>query len=224
VVPDLRHHDVDPTAPPPADLGTTGLLDYVGDLEAEIRALDGSPVIIGHSMGGLLAQILAARGLGRAVVLLTPAAPAGINALGISTLRCFRSTMSRWGFWRRPAKQTFAEAAYGMLHLLDPAEQRAIYERFVYESGRAGTEMGFWFLYRRPAARVDPAAIRCPMLVIGAAEDRITPVTVSRAVAERYRHVAEYREFAGHAHWVTGEPGWEEIAGAIAEWVEGLPD
>ena len=59
-------------------MGTTSLLDYAADLEREILALPERPVIIGHSMGGLLAQILAARGLCSRLVCLTPAAPRGI--------------------------------------------------------------------------------------------------------------------------------------------------
>ena len=81
VVTTLRHHDVSPKDAPHPHLGTTSLLDYVDDLEQEIRALGVKPIIMGHSMGGLLAQMLAARGLAKAVVLLAPASPAGILAL-----------------------------------------------------------------------------------------------------------------------------------------------
>jgi len=61
----LRHHDIEPGWTPPAELATTSVLDYAADLEAEIRALGEQPVIMGHSMGGLLAQMLAARSLTR---------------------------------------------------------------------------------------------------------------------------------------------------------------
>lgn len=70
----LRHHDV-PSDAPPAELGATSLLDYVADLEKMILALPQKPVVIGHSMGGLLALLLCARGLARAGVLLTPRSP-----------------------------------------------------------------------------------------------------------------------------------------------------
>jgi pimeloyl-ACP methyl ester carboxylesterase len=57
-----------------------------------------------------------------------------------------------------------------------------------------------------------------PTLVVGAAEDRITPVSIVRRVARRYPQ-ATYREFPAHAHWVLGEPGWEQIATFCAEWL-----
>ncbi len=216
----LRHHDVRPEDPPDPRLGTTSLLDYAADLEREVRQLEGQPVLMGHSMGGLLAQILGSRGLGKALVLLTPASPAGILALTPSVIRSFWSVMTKWGFWRKPMRQTFGEATYSMLHLLSPQEQKATYGRFVYESGRAASEIGFWMFDRRRAAGVEEERVTCPVLVVAGAEDRITPASVVRQVARKYRAVATYREFPRHAHWVIAEPGWEEIAGYVADWLD----
>lgn len=219
IVPTLRYHDMDPASAPDPRLGTTSLLDYAADLEQEIRALDAPPVIAGHSMGGLLAQMLASRGLARALILQTPAPPAGILALRPSVIRSFWSAQTRWGFWRRPFRQTFGEAVYSMLFLLTPEQQRQAYDRFVFESGRAACEIGYWFLDPRDAARVDAARVTCPVLVIAGELDRITPAPVVRKVARKYRAVSTYREFAGHAHWVMGEPGWEAIAQFELDWL-----
>jgi pimeloyl-ACP methyl ester carboxylesterase len=68
LAPTLRHHDA-PSLEPPEALGRTSLLDYASDLQQEIEKLDQSPVLMGHSMGGLLAQMLGARGLAKALVL-----------------------------------------------------------------------------------------------------------------------------------------------------------
>lgn len=218
----LRYHDMDPTASPDPRLGSTSLLDYAQDLEQEIKQLGVQPILIGHSMGGLLAQMLAARGLAKAAVLLTPASPAGIIPIRWSVLRSFLSGFMRWGFWRRPMRQTFGEAVYSMLQLLPAAERRSAYERFVFESGRAAAEIGFWPLDFRGAARVDETKITCPMLVVGATQDRITPASVVRRVAKKYRGVATYKEFPNHAHWVVGEPQWEEVADFVLKWLATL--
>jgi pimeloyl-ACP methyl ester carboxylesterase len=98
VIPSLRFHDMDPKGVPDPKLGTTSLLDYAEDLEKLIRELDVMPIIMGFSMGGLLAQILGSRGLARALVLLSPAPPHGINALKLSVAINFRSALMRWGF------------------------------------------------------------------------------------------------------------------------------
>ncbi|MDH4188782.1 MAG: alpha/beta hydrolase [Betaproteobacteria bacterium] len=216
----LPYHDQAPAAEPDANLGTASLLDYASALEREIERLDEKPILMGHSMGGLLAQMLGARGLARALVLLTPASPAGILALTPSVVRSFWSVQTRWRFWQRPMRQTFNEAVYSMLHRVPPAERRDIYARFVHESGRAACEIGYWFLDPHRASSVDESKITCPVLVVAAAEDRIVPASVVRQVAHKYRAVATYREFARHAHWVVGEPGWEEIAGYAARWLK----
>jgi len=89
VIPTLRFHDMDPKAVPDPRLGTTSLLDYAEDLEKLIRELDGKPIIMGHYMGGLLAQILGSRELAQTLVLLTPASPRGIVALKPSVIKSF---------------------------------------------------------------------------------------------------------------------------------------
>ncbi len=219
VAPTLRYHDMDPKEVPDSRLGTTSLLDYARDLEAEIARIPGKPVIMGHSMGGLLAQILGGRGLAKALVLLTSAAPAGIMMLKPSVIRSFASVMLRWGFWRKPHRLPFEAAVFAMYHLVPRDEQRALYDRLVYESGRAAFEIGFWLLDPRGAARVEESRVTCPVLVVGGGQDRITPPSVTRKIASKYRSVSTYLELADHAHWVLGEPGWENVAEAVAKWL-----
>jgi pimeloyl-ACP methyl ester carboxylesterase len=220
ITPTLRYHDVAPDDPPHPQLGTTSLLDYAHDLEEEIRSLNVQPILMGHSMGGLLAQMLAGRGLGKAAVLLAPASPAGIMALTPSVIKSFWSVQTKWGFWKKPMRQTFNEAVYSIMHRLPAEEQKRVYARNVWESGRAASEIGYWIFDRSNASRVDESQVTCPVLVIAGAQDRITPASVVRQVAKKYGTVATYQEFENHAHWVVGEPGWEEIAACVADWLE----
>jgi pimeloyl-ACP methyl ester carboxylesterase len=115
---------------------------------------------------------------------------------------------------------SFKAAVYAMLGTLPPEERRATYARLVYESGRAASELGFWQLDRRHATRVDAAGIRCPILIVSASNDRLTPAPVVRKTAVLLGSKTELREFPGHGHWVVGEPGWEEIADFVADWLE----
>lgn len=219
LIPNLRFHDVDPKEPPHPKLGTTSLLDYAADLENEIKNLDHQPIIMGHSMGGLLAQILGSRGLARALVLLAPAPPRGIIALKLSSLRGFWSCLTTWGFWHKPCRQTYQEAVYSTMNLLPAEEQKETYDKLVFESGRAAFEIGLWFLDRNRASEVDASRIACPVLVIGGAHDRMMPASIVRKIAHKYQQVATYREYADHAHKVIMEPGWQDIAEDIADWL-----
>jgi non-heme chloroperoxidase len=219
VVPTLRFHDMDPNEVPDPGLGTTSLLDYAADLEKLVRELHTTPILMGHSMGGLLAQILGSRGLGKALVLLTPAAPHGIMALKPSVIKSFWSGLTRWGFWKKPFRQTFAEAAYAMLNLMPSESRRSLYDKFVYESGRAASEIGFWLFDSKAAAKVDETKVTCPVLIVAGEQDRIAPSSVTRKIAEKYKKVSTYKEFSNHAHWVIEEPGWQQIAEYIEEWL-----
>ncbi len=173
-------------------------------------------------MGGLIAQMLGARGLAKALVLLTPASPSGINALKYSVIKSFWSVLTRWGFWKKTNQLPYNAAVYAMLHLMPESERKALYEKLVYESGRAAFEIGFWLIDFNRSAHVDALKMTCPVLVIAGAEDRITPASVVEKVARKYETVSTYRKFEKHAHWVVGEPGWEEIAIFVAAWLDGL--
>jgi len=216
----LRHHDMNPTAHPDSMLGTTSLLDYVNDLEQEILQLGTKPIVMGHSMGGLLAQILGSRDLAKALVLLTSAPPSGILSLNPSSIKSFWGILTKWGFWETANRQNFNEAVYSLLHLMPTDQQKIIFDKFVYESGRAATEIGFSFLDPHKTSSVDASKVKCPVLVISGSEDRITPASVVEKIAKKYEPLSTYKSFENHAHWVIGEPGWQEIAEYISAWLD----
>jgi pimeloyl-ACP methyl ester carboxylesterase len=219
MTPYLRHHQIGPDDPAPDGLGETSLLDYAKDLEAEISTLPDKPILMGHSMGGLLAQILASRGCAKSAVLITPAAPAWIFSIRWSVLRSFSGVLFKKGFWKKPHKLSYKSAVYAMMSKLPEQEGRTIYNRGVWESGRAAAEIGLWPLGFKGAG-VKRKHVKCPVLAVAGAEDKITPATVVRKIARKYRPFSTYMEFAGHAHWILKEPGWEKVAEHISLWLD----
>jgi len=220
VTPTLRYHERQPNMGPDHRLGKVGLLDYADDLEKLSRRFDSPPILIGHSLGGLLAQILASRGLAKAVILLSPASPHGIMGLRASVVKSFWSFLTKWEFWKKPMRQTFEEASYSMLALLPPQDRQRVFKKLVHESGRVGFEIGFWYLDFKQAAKVDESKITCPVLIMVGAKDKITPVSVTRHIANKYKSVATYKEFEKHAHWIVGESGWETVAMDASTWLD----
>ncbi|MFH1189027.1 MAG: alpha/beta hydrolase [bacterium] len=219
IVPTLLLHEKEANRKALIDVGKISLRDYVEHLEQQIRALQEPPIIMGHSMGGLLALILASKGLAKEAILITPAPPHDVFAFRWSVVRSFSSSFFRLNFWERPCKPTFGEAVYAMLHELSPDEQREVFEKFVYESGRAASEIGFSFFDAGKASWIEAKEIPCPVLVIGAEKDRITPASVVKEIAQHYG--AAYKEFHGHAHWIIGEKGWKEVAEYLYLWMNG---
>jgi pimeloyl-ACP methyl ester carboxylesterase len=214
----LRHHDAPPETPPPA-LATTSLHDYVADLEANLRALPEKPVVIGHSMGGLIALLLCAKGLAKAGVLLTPAPPASVIAIRPSNLIAFVRIQRRWAWWRKSHRATLDEALSHTFNTTDPTEGAALHASFVHDSGRALFEIALPWLDGTKAATVDPRRVTVPLLFVAAEKDKLTPPSVVRRAARQFVHVSDYVEYKGQGHWVPGQPGWDRVANDTVAWL-----
>jgi pimeloyl-ACP methyl ester carboxylesterase len=201
------HHGSQPGTP----VDGLGVLDYVGDVTRCVEAL-GEAALIGHSLGGLVVQKVAEQRPLRAAVVLTSAPPRGILAVrGPVLRRLWRyagALLSGAGF-----VPTAADARALLFNNLAPEVARDAHARLVPESGRAAREVALG------SVAVDAARVRCPVLVVGAARDAITPVAIGRRLAARYR--AEYRELAGHAHMPMLEEGGEAVADDLSSWLAG---
>ena len=184
---------------PVPNLGEVSVLDYVRDVRDTLDRL-GEAVVVGHSMGGLIAQKAAEAGGIRAAVFMTSAAPRGIVVLRWPVL----SRMARY-LWaivgRRPFAVSARDANALLFNRLGPERQAWAYAQLGLESGLAARELAFGVI------AVEPSVIRCPTLVVGAGEDRITPAAVQRRLARRYG--SEYQEARGHGHMLMLEDGWE---------------
>ncbi len=217
-VPALRFHDLPLQDQPHPQLGQTSVREYKEELKAFIKALPDEPVLIGHSMGGLLVQMLLADGVGKGGVCLTPASPYGIWALTPSVVRTFWHVLTTAKFWKNAVRLTFNDAKFGMLNRLLPEEQWRVYNQLGWESGRAIFEIGLWPLDIQKTTKIDYSAVQVPILFIGARCDRVTPVFAVRRTSAKYSH-AEFVELPNHAHWVLQERGWERIADQVLEWI-----
>jgi pimeloyl-ACP methyl ester carboxylesterase len=216
--PDLRHHNGN--GEPPQALGTTSMLDYAEDLEEYLDGLDDEPILIGHSMGGLLAQMLAARRNVRALVLLAPSAPWGVLPATPFEYASANALYLAGDFWNRRLWPTHWIAAANALDNVPEDERQAVLDRFVPESGLATFEIMHWPFDLRRATQIDPREITCPILCVTGARDRVNSPGTVKSVATRYRGRARYEELEGHSHWLIGEPGWEKIAKLSLDWLD----
>jgi non-heme chloroperoxidase len=218
-VPCLRFHDV---AEPPEALATTSLSDFTDDLETEIAGLGVAPILLGYSMGGLLAQMLAARSEAAAMVLVAPSAPWGVPPSTLFEIGAAQAMLLNSGFWNRILEPNRDAAMISSLGLLPRDERDAVFNRLVPESGRATFEIMHWGMDMSRGSEVDSNAVECPLLFVSGSEDRINPPGTVARNAALYGDRAVHETFEGVGHWLIGEPGWEKIAARALAWLDGL--
>lgn len=185
------------------------LRDYV-DAALNVARELGRPAVVGHSMGGLIAQKLAEEGAVTAAVLICSAPPRWISALSGGLLtHMLRYTPQL--LLSRPITARRSDALALFLDRLPPEERDRVFSRIDPESGRAARELALG------AIAIDARRVRCPVLSIGAGGDHFLPPRIARAIARKYR--CEYREYGEHGHYIIGEPGWERVADDVAAWL-----
>ena len=202
---------------PPArvheSIGHQSIAAYCHDAAEAARTLD-RPIVIGHSLGGLVAQMLVARNLARAAILVSSAPPRGIAVLSGPVL----ARMTRYLpalLLSRPFKPSDADLDALVLNRVPPAQRAAIRDRLVPDSGRAARQAALGVV------AVPAAAVHVPLLVVSGDHDRFVPLGVARRIARRYS--APLQVATGHGHFLFAEPGWEAQVEAMLQWVATLP-
>jgi non-heme chloroperoxidase len=182
-----------------------------------VSQLERKPMIVGHSFGGLLAQLLAGHGLSAATVAIDPAPFQGVLPLPISALRSAWPVLSNPSNRHRAVPLTFDQFRFAFANAVDETEARELYATFaVPGSGEplfeaAGANFNPW-----SEVKVDTHnAERGPLLIVSGARDHTVPGVVAKAaytLQSRNPGVTEFRELPGRGHALTIDHGWREVA------------
>jgi len=200
-------------------LAKAGMKDYRAQMAGFVGALPEMPILLGHSMGAVIAQQLAADGLAEKLVLVSPAPRAGIVPPSDPEKQLCRDLMSIGPFWTRALEPDFDLACHYTLNLLSKEEQRRVFDMLGPESGRALFETFFWMFDQTGATEVDTGAVDCPVLCVSGVKDNIVSLETVKATAGAYPQSA-FWTLDDHAHMVLAEPGAEEVAVRIADWLD----
>lgn len=213
-------------ARPDPGLGQLGLGEIIDHCAQIIQQLPEPPIIIGHSFGGLVTQVLLDRGLGVAGVALDPAPPRGVLAAAYpTTTRALLRVIATPGGWRKVFHWSLGEFAYAFVNTLPPEEQQRAYDEYVVpESGRLFFQNAFSALNTRTPGQVNfNNGRRAPLLITAGAKDHIVPAAMVRASFRKYNQrsgaVTDFQEFPGGTHWLIAQPGWEMVAGSVETWL-----
>jgi non-heme chloroperoxidase len=194
---------------PGTNLGRTSIADFVDDAAAVAKHVR-ADVVVGHSMGGLVAQKLAERDAVRAAVLITPAPPRGISVVSprVAWLQLKYMPAILMSKVVTPGREDLREI---VLNRIPAHAQDAMLDAMLPDSGRAGRDMSV------TGFPVDERRVHCPMLVINAEDDQFIRPRIVERVAARYK--ARLETAKHHGHMVINEPNWEEIANLVETWI-----
>ncbi len=207
----------------PAPIEQTTLPKVVAHLESVVADLDTQPILMGHSAGGLLVQLLLDRGHGAAGVAINSAPTEGVKVVPISQVRSTFEVFKRPGNRRRAIGFSFEQWNYAFTNGFPEDVARRLYERLhvpaagsvIWGNLFAGIQPGHqdnWVDYHNDD--------RAPLLFLSGAEDHLMPPSVQRSNAKHYKSdtITEVVEFEGRAHLMPAQEGWEEVADYALTW------
>ena len=191
-----------------------------------VGKLDRKPAVVGHSFGGLLAQILAGRGVAAVSVAVDPAPFRGVLALPISALRTASAALANPANRHRAVPLTFDQFRYGFANAVSEDEAKALYEEFAVPAPGAP-------LFQAASANLNPwteAKVdsenpeRGPLLIVSGEQDHTVPWAIANASYKKQKRnaaaVTEIVEMPGRGHSLTIDSGWREVADTALAFVQ----
>jgi non-heme chloroperoxidase len=201
-------------------------LKQVADHTADvIERLNKKPVVMGHSTGGLLAQMIAGRGLSAATVAIDPGPFRGVLPLPVSSIRVVLPVLKNPLNRGKAITLTLDQFKYGWANALDDQEAKRLYETYhVAAPGVALMQMANANLNPFTEAKVDTKSPnRGPLLIIDGEKDHTVPWAIANAAYKRQRHnesVTEIVKIPNRGHSLTIDDGWQEVAQTALDFVK----
>jgi pimeloyl-ACP methyl ester carboxylesterase len=210
----------------PSPLNGLGLGEIVEHYAEIVRGLDHAPIVVGHSFGGLITELLLDRGLGVVGIALSPAPVKGVLRLPIAQLRSAFPALKNPAARNKTTELTPKQFHYAFTNTMNEADSKAAYERYeIPGPNRVLFQAAFANFNPNAPSEVDfRKRDRAPLLIVGNSADHTVPASVSKEAATRLAKsntVVDYKEFPGRPHFTAGAPGWESVADYALEWATG---
>ena len=217
--------DVEEARAHPGPLAGRGIAEVTAHFASVLRALERRPVVVGHSLGGLVAQRLAGQGLAAVTVAISPAPFRGVLPLPLAALRSAFPLLRNPAHRSRAIALTFEQFRYAWANALPEPEARALFEaHHVAAPARPVFQVATANLDPFTEARVELRhPLRGPLLLVAGEEDHTVPpalVKAAHALQRRNPGTTEYAAFPGRGHSLTIDAGWREVAAQVHLFIE----
>ncbi|MDP4252327.1 MAG: alpha/beta fold hydrolase [Bacteroidota bacterium] len=202
-----------------ANRGVTEVADSYAKL---IASLAEPPIVIGHSFGGLLTQVILGRGIAAAGIAIDPAPMKGVWQLPFSALKASLAVLGNPFNLKKAVSLSFDQFRYGFANAVPEAEARELYERWTIPApGRPLFQAAFASIAGSETKVNTANSTRGPLLITGGEKDHIAPAVLGRASLKKYNSsvITEFKLFEGRGHSLIVDHGWKEIAGYALAWL-----
>ncbi len=195
------------------------LADVVDHYASFIKGLPEKPIVIGHSLGGLITQILQNRGLAEAAVAIHSVPPLGIIPYEFSFLKAGWRSFGLFTPLDKTYLMSFKTWQYAFTNGMSLDEQKLAYEANTIPESKRAARGGLSL-----TAKIDFKKPHAPLLFIAGGTDNIIPASLNKRNFKRYtdkNSVTDFKEFEGNNHFVVGLKNWENTAGYVLGWLQG---
>jgi pimeloyl-ACP methyl ester carboxylesterase len=207
----------------PAPLTNLDLTTVVDHYDRIVRGLESPPIIMGHSTGGTVTQLLLNRGLGASAVGIEAATVKGILDVPFSTLKANFAVLGNPFNRGKATMLTEEQFRYGFTNTFSEEASKAAYERYAVPcANRVLFQLAFQNFPWTNATRVDWAKDdRAPLLFVAGGQDHVVPAKLNEKNVKKYAKsgaITEYRLYPDRAHFTMIQDGWEEVADFALDW------
>jgi len=202
------------------DLAALTLAEVIDSYVKVVKSFPQKPIVIGHSLGGLMTQIIVNRDLAAAGVAIHPVPPLGVFPYEFSFLKAGWKALGLFSSLKKTYLMSFKDWQYAFVNGMPLKEQQEAYDKYTIPESKTVARGGL-----TSAAKVDFKKSHPPLLITSGSEDTIIPAHLNIRNYNRYvknDSVLNYKEFPGRNHFVLGQPTWKEDADYILEWLSRL--
>lgn len=207
----------------PAAIANRGVAEVAENYANVIKGLNELPIVIGHSFGGLLAQIILGRGLAAAAVAINPAPMKGVWQLPPSVLRAAFPVLGNPINLKKAKSLSFPQFRYAFANAVSEEEAKELYDKWTIPAPCKPLFQAAMATLAGTETKVDIANTkRGPLLITGGDKDNTAPPVFGKESLKKYNKSVhtEFKLFANRGHSIPVDSGWKEVAEYSLSWLK----
>jgi len=206
----------------PQAIANRGVTEIVDSYAKIIATLPEPPIVIGHSFGGLIAQILLGRGVAAAAIAIDPAPIKGVWQLPLSALKASFPVVGNPFNLKKAKSLTFEQFRYGFANAVPEQEARELYDRWTIPAPCRPLFQAATASFAGSETKANTQnTTRGPLLITGGEKDNIAPPILGKASLKKYNAsvISEFKLFEGRGHSLIVDHGWKDVAEYGLAWL-----